>query len=97
MSNFIFGNLKCPDYDTISGGSGAGSVTDSDYELASGFNGPFVVQANMTNLRLTNLEILVFRFRVRLDQQPGPHQPGRHAAQLYVYIPTSALAGLKAK
>ena len=62
-------------------GSGAGSVTDSDYELASGCNGTSVVQANMTNLRLTNLEILVFRFRVRLDQQPGPHQPGRHAAQ----------------
>ena len=73
MSNFIFGNLKCPDYDTISGGSGAGSVTDSDYELASCFNGTSVVQANMTNLRLTNLEILVFRFRVRLDQQPSPH------------------------
>ena len=81
MSNFTFGNLKCPDYDTISGGSGAGSVTDSDYELTSCFNGTSVVQADTTNSRLTNLEMLVFRFRVRLDQQPGPHQPGRHAAQ----------------
>ena len=76
MSNFTFGNSKCPDCDFISGGSGTGGVTDTDGKLAGGFNGIFVVQAHMTNSRATDPEILKFRFSVPLDQQPGPHQPG---------------------
>ncbi|MET0264307.1 MAG: hydantoinase B/oxoprolinase family protein [Duganella sp.] len=57
MNNFTFGNDKYQYYETISGGSGAGP----------GFDGTSVVQTNMTNSRLTDPEILEFRFPVRLD------------------------------
>jgi 5-oxoprolinase (ATP-hydrolysing) len=57
MNNFTFGNAKYQYYETISGGSGAGN----------GFDGTSVVQTNMTNSRLTDPEILEFRFPVRLD------------------------------
>ncbi|RZT10567.1 5-oxoprolinase (ATP-hydrolysing) [Duganella sp. CF402] len=57
MNNFTFGNAKYQYYETISGGSGAGD----------GFDGTSVVQTNMTNSRLTDPEILEFRFPVRLD------------------------------
>jgi len=57
MNNFTFGNAQYQYYETISGGSGAGP----------GFNGVSVVQTNMTNSRLTDPEILEFRFPVRLE------------------------------
>ena len=57
MNNFTFGNARYQYYETISGGSGAGE----------GFNGTDVVQTNMTNSRLTDPEILEFRFPVRLE------------------------------
>ncbi|SFM66900.1 hydantoinase B/oxoprolinase family protein [Rugamonas rubra] len=57
MNNFTFGNERYQYYETISGGSGAGP----------GFDGTSVVQTNMTNSRLTDPEILEFRFPVRLD------------------------------
>lgn len=57
MNNFTFGNARHQYYETISGGSGAGP----------GFDGTDVVQTNMTNSRLTDPEILEFRFPVRLD------------------------------
>ncbi|WP_036166884.1 hydantoinase B/oxoprolinase family protein [Massilia sp. 9096] len=57
MNNFTFGNARYQYYETISGGSGAGD----------GFDGTSVVQTNMTNSRLTDPEILEFRFPVRLD------------------------------
>jgi len=57
MNNFTFGNAKYQYYETISGGSGAGA----------GFDGTDVVQTNMTNSRLTDPEILEFRFPVRLE------------------------------
>jgi len=57
MNNFTFGNDRYQYYETISGGSGAGD----------GFDGTSVVQTNMTNSRLTDPEILEFRFPVRLD------------------------------
>jgi len=56
MNNFTFGNAKVQYYETISGGSGAGE----------GFDGTSVVQTHMTNSRLTDPEILEFRFPVRL-------------------------------
>ena len=56
MNNFTFGNERYQYYETISGGSGAGE----------GFNGTSVVQTHMTNSRLTDPEILEFRFPVRL-------------------------------
>ena len=57
MNNFTFGNDRYQYYETISGGSGAGL----------GFDGTSVVQTNMTNSRLTDPEILEWRFPVRLD------------------------------
>ena len=56
MNNFTFGNAQYQYYETISGGSGAGE----------GFNGTSVVQTHMTNSRLTDPEVLEFRFPVRL-------------------------------
>ena len=35
--------------------------------LSGGFNGTSVVQTHMTNSRLTDPEVLEFRFPVRLD------------------------------
>ncbi|MFP8835357.1 hydantoinase B/oxoprolinase family protein [Hydrogenophaga sp. XSHU_21] len=57
MNNFTFGNTRHQYYETISGGSGAGD----------GFDGTSVVQTHMTNSRLTDPEVLEFRFPVRLE------------------------------
>ena len=57
MNNFTFGNDQYQYYETISGGSGAGN----------GFHGTDVVQTHMTNSRLTDPEILEWRYPVRLD------------------------------
>ncbi|TMG98491.1 MAG: 5-oxoprolinase, partial [Betaproteobacteria bacterium] len=57
MNNFTFGNERHQYYETVSGGSGAGPD----------FDGTAVVQTHMTNSRLTDPEVLEFRFPVRLD------------------------------
>src|SRR5450830_602189 len=57
MNNFTFGNAQYQYYETISGGSGAGP----------GFNGTDVVQTHMTNSRLTDPEVLEWRFPVRVE------------------------------
>jgi 5-oxoprolinase (ATP-hydrolysing) len=57
MNNFTFGSARYQYYETIAGGSGAGP----------GFAGTSVVQTHMTNSRLTDPEVLEFRFPVRLD------------------------------
>jgi 5-oxoprolinase (ATP-hydrolysing) len=57
MNNFTFGNAHHQYYETIAGGSGAGP----------GFEGTAVVQTHMTNSRLTDPEVLEFRFPVRVD------------------------------
>jgi 5-oxoprolinase (ATP-hydrolysing) len=57
MNNFTFGNERHQYYETISGGSGAGE----------GFDGTSVVQTHMTNSRLTDPEVLEWRFPVRLE------------------------------
>ena len=67
MNNFTFGNERHQYYETISGGSGAGGVFDSQGLLTGGFDGTSVVQAHMTNSRLTDPEVLEFRFPVRLE------------------------------
>ncbi|NMM76264.1 hydantoinase B/oxoprolinase family protein [Acidovorax sp. SRB_24] len=66
MNNFTFGNASYQYYETISGGSGAGGVFDSAGQLVGGFGGTSVVQTHMTNSRLTDPEVLEFRFPVRL-------------------------------
>ncbi len=65
MNNFTFGNDRYQYYETISGGSGAGVFLDE--RGGEGFPGTSVVQTNMTNSRLTDPEILEFRFPVRLE------------------------------
>lgn len=57
MNNFTFGNERYQYYETISGGSGAGPD----------FDGTDAVQTHMTNSRLTDPEVLEFRFPVRLE------------------------------
>jgi 5-oxoprolinase (ATP-hydrolysing) len=71
MNNFTFGNARHQYYETISGGSGAGPD----------FDGTSVVQTHMTNSRLTDPEVLEFRFPVRLDGyelRTGSGGAGRH-------------------
>ncbi|MBX3655844.1 MAG: hydantoinase B/oxoprolinase family protein [Ramlibacter sp.] len=67
MNNFTFGNASHQYYETISGGSGAGAVTDAHGAVVGGFDGTSVVQTHMTNSRLTDPEVLEFRFPVRLE------------------------------
>jgi 5-oxoprolinase (ATP-hydrolysing) len=56
MNNFTFGNQSYQYYETICGGSGAGST----------FAGTDAVQTHMTNSRLTDPEVLEWRFPVLL-------------------------------
>jgi 5-oxoprolinase (ATP-hydrolysing) len=57
MNNFTFGNERYQYYETVAGGSGAGPD----------FHGADVVQTHMTNSRLTDPEVLEWRFPVRLE------------------------------
>jgi len=66
MNNFTFGNEQYQYYETISSGSGAGN----------GFDGTDVVQTHMTNSRLTDPEILEWRYPVRLDSYEIRHGSG---------------------
>ncbi|MCB2019511.1 MAG: hydantoinase B/oxoprolinase family protein, partial [Burkholderiaceae bacterium] len=67
MNNFTFGNARHQYYETVSGGSGAGAWTDDAGRVVGGFDGTSVVQTHMTNSRLTDPEVLEFRFPVRLE------------------------------
>ncbi len=57
MNNFTFGNERYQYYETICGGSGAGP----------NFNGTDAVHTHMTNSRLTDPEVLEWRFPVVLE------------------------------
>jgi 5-oxoprolinase (ATP-hydrolysing) len=57
MNNFTFGNARHQYYETIASGSGAGN----------GFDGTDAVQTHMTNSRLTDPEVLEWRFPVRVE------------------------------
>lgn len=68
MNNFTFGNARYQYYETISGGTGAGPTRiDAAGPHDAGFAGASVVQAHMTNSRLTDPEVLELRFPVRLE------------------------------
>lgn len=58
MNNFTFGNEKHQYYETICGGSGAGAT----------FDGTDAVQTHMTNSRLTDPEVLEWRFPVLVEE-----------------------------
>jgi 5-oxoprolinase (ATP-hydrolysing) len=66
MNNFTFGNERHQYYETISGGAGAGPD----------FDGTSVVQTHMTNSRLTDPEVLEWRFPVLLESFEIRHGSG---------------------
>ena len=71
MNNFTFGNAHYQYYETICGGAGAGPD----------FDGADAVHTHMTNTRLTDPEILEWRFPVLLDSfaiRRGSGGAGRH-------------------
>ncbi len=57
MNNVTFGNDRYQYYETLAGGMGAGP----------GFDGASAVQTHMTNSRLTDPEVLEFRFPVTVE------------------------------
>ena len=68
MNNFSFGNDRYQYYETIAGGSSAGVVRDGAGRITHGFDGAAVVQTHMTNSRLTDPEVLEWRFPVLLEE-----------------------------
>ena len=71
MNNFTFGNARHQYYETICGGAGAGP----DYDGAD------AVHTHMTNTRLTDPEVLEWRFPIRLDSfaiRRGSGGAGKH-------------------
>jgi 5-oxoprolinase (ATP-hydrolysing) len=68
MNNFTFGNDKYQYYETICGGSGAGK----------GFAGTDAVQTHMTNSRLTDPEVLEWRFPLVVEEFSIRSNSGGH-------------------
>ena len=71
MNNFTFGNANHQYYETICGGAGAGAD----------FDGASAVHTHMTNTRLTDPEILEWRFPVILESfeiRRGSGGAGKH-------------------
>ncbi len=71
MNNLTFGNARYQYYETIAGGSGAGPD----------FDGTDAVQTHMTNSRLTDPEVLEWRFPVLVEDfriRRGSGGAGRH-------------------
>ncbi len=63
MNNTTWGNAKYQYYETICGGTGAGVLSDG-----TGYSGTSGVHSHMTNSRLTDPEVLEWRFPVVLDE-----------------------------
>ncbi len=71
MNNLTFGNERHQYYETIAGGAGAGPD----------FDGADAVQTHMTNSRLTDPEVLEWRFPVLLEEfsiRKGSGGAGKH-------------------
>ena len=71
MNNFTFGNDRHQYYETVAGGSGAGPD----------FDGTDAIHTHMTNSRLTDPEVLEWRFPVLLERfeiRRGSGASGRH-------------------
>jgi len=78
MNNLTFGNDRYQYYETICSGAPAGVFNDG-----TGFTGADGVHTHMTNSRLTDPEILEFRFPVVLEDfhlRAGSGGKGRHSA-----------------
>ena len=67
MNNFTFGDERLQYYETIAGGSGAGGQFDDAGALVGGFAGTSAVQTHMTNSRMTDPEVLEWRYPVLLE------------------------------
>lgn len=63
MNNTTWGNARYQYYETICGGTGAGWLSDG-----TGHPGTSGVQSHMTNSRLTDPEVLEWRYPVVLDE-----------------------------
>lgn len=71
MNNFVWGNEQRQNYETICGGVGAGPD----------FDGCSAIQTHMTNTRMTDPEVLEWRFPVRVEEfsiRRGSGGKGRH-------------------
>ena len=71
MNNLTFGNARHQYYETIGGGTGAGAT----------FDGADAIQSHMTNSRLTDPEVLEWRYPVRVEHfgvRRGSGGAGRH-------------------
>jgi 5-oxoprolinase (ATP-hydrolysing) len=66
MNNVTLGNERHQYYETVASGSGAGN----------GFRGTDVVQTHMTNSRLTDPEVLEWRYPVRVERYAIRHGSG---------------------
>jgi 5-oxoprolinase (ATP-hydrolysing) len=78
MNNLTFGNATYQYYETICSGAPAGVFSDG-----TGFDGTDAVHTHMTNSRLTDPEILEFRFPVLLEDfriRKGSGGKGRWSA-----------------
>ena len=70
MNNFIYGNERYQNYETICGGTGAGPD----------FDGADAVHSHMTNTRMTDPEVLESRFPVRVEEFSIRHGSGGQGA-----------------
>lgn len=66
MNNFLYGNEQYQNYETICGGTGAGPCHP----------GTDAVHSHMTNTRMTDPEVLEWRFPVRLERFALRHGSG---------------------
>lgn len=90
MNNLTFGNETYQYYETICGGSGAGP----------GFNGTDAIHTHMTNSRLTDPEVLEWRFPVLLEDfhvrvgsgGTGLHEGGNGAVRRIRFLETMDLS-----
>jgi len=95
MNNFTFGNDDYQYYETICGGSGAGPD----------FDGADAVQTHMTNSRLTDPEVLEWRFPVMLESfsirhgsgGDGQHRGGNGTVRRVRFLETMTAAILSNK
>ena len=92
MNNVTFGNERYQYYETVASGSGAGP----------GFDGTDVVQTKMTNSRLTDPEVLEWRYPVRVESYyvrsgsggAGKYQGGNGGVRRIRFLETMTLSTL---
>jgi len=66
MNNFVYGNEEHQNYETICGGTGAGPAHD----------GTSAVHSHMTNTRMTDPEVLEWRYPIRVEEFSIRHGSG---------------------